>query len=1158
MAVTFVLGRAGSGKTRLCLDSIASALREPAAGERLILLVPEQASFQMEMGLSLRAPGFAFSRADVLSFSRLAQRWLAEAGREPALLSREARSLALRAVAAAQRDALDPLGRAADAPGFYAELNRLIEELLAQNIEPDAFAAAGAALPDRHAQHKAAALAALYREYVARHGSGWSPAAARASDPGIQRAVDPALRLALLRTRLDELNWLREARVWVDGFAGFTGQEQATLIELARRVRQMHLTLLLDPDSPAAATDDDTRLFARTEKTYARLRDLLARAGVPVVPPLELRAVRRVPPGSALAVLECQLAAAASAAPPGEPGETGDQRDGFVQLRACPTPRDEVRAAARFIRARIADSGGALRFRDFALITRDLEPLAGLIREVFDEFDIPHFLDRRRAMGPHPLCRLVRGAFDALESDCSAEAMTLLLRTELLPMERADAEDIENLVLAAEIRGWDLWTRPTWRELVGDFALPGAAAIARLDAARLRVTNALRRLREMRAAPAGGSSWAEAIAACVAELGAQRRIAEWIDEARATGDWEAAEAHRLAWEALTSVLDDLHEILHDLPLTLEQAADTLAGALAGRTLGLAPPTLDQVLVSSIERSRHPEIQFAWLLAFNEGVFPAPPPAETILSVEERAALVSAGLDLAASRQDDALAESLLAYIAFTRPARGLVISYAESGDDGQKRLPSPLLADVRRACPALREMRERGDEAPACLSEYAWLILDGALPARLSPQRRERLFERIASDAPSGERLRLLLRGRQYANDVSPLGRPIVIPRGDAAVWEATPSQIETYLRCPFQFFATYGLRIRARRGPEPLAWALGSAQHAILARVTQRAIERHADVRSLADADWTALLDEAVSEHLAAQPADLALCRPELDFRLECLRTALADVLFAQVERWRRGQWRPLLVEWRFLLPSGADGLDLPAEAGPAVALRGQLDRVDVAQSAAGPIALVYDYKPHAKAVRGPWLSGHTLQILLYSAALRAAVARGEAPDALRQARVAGALLAPLRPEPKALAATQPENVPPDEKRMRPFLPRGAVTAEAAGSLDPRMKPGANSPVIACRITKGGEFYKRGCDVVAEPLLSAMIDTALTTAAQAATGAVAGKAEIVPLVERRKLACAECELAALCRFDRAYNTAREASRCLPIVPLAEEPEPEE
>ncbi len=48
MSVRFILGRAGTGKTRTCLRNIREALLEDPNGPPIILLVPDQATFQME------------------------------------------------------------------------------------------------------------------------------------------------------------------------------------------------------------------------------------------------------------------------------------------------------------------------------------------------------------------------------------------------------------------------------------------------------------------------------------------------------------------------------------------------------------------------------------------------------------------------------------------------------------------------------------------------------------------------------------------------------------------------------------------------------------------------------------------------------------------------------------------------------------------------------------------------------------------------------------------------------------------------------------------------------------------------------------------------------------------------------------------------------
>ena len=77
----FIFGRAGTGKTHTCLTEIKNVISsEGEEGPALILLVPEQAAFQMEYELYTSLPRPATARAQVLSFRRLAHRVLSQTG----------------------------------------------------------------------------------------------------------------------------------------------------------------------------------------------------------------------------------------------------------------------------------------------------------------------------------------------------------------------------------------------------------------------------------------------------------------------------------------------------------------------------------------------------------------------------------------------------------------------------------------------------------------------------------------------------------------------------------------------------------------------------------------------------------------------------------------------------------------------------------------------------------------------------------------------------------------------------------------------------------------------------------------------------------------------------------------------------------------------
>ncbi len=1126
MPVTFILGRAGAGKTRACLDALLAELARPDDARRLILLVPEQASFQMERAVAVRAPGHGYWRAAVLSFSHLAHAVFNETGSEPPALTARTRALALRRLVAQPGAELRVLRRAAATPGFFVELGRIIEELLRENVSPAELAAAAVRIEDPTGTGKVHEIAALYAAYLA-----WL---------GPQR-TDAAARLAVLRARLADVGWLRGASLWIDGFAGFTGQELETLVELARLARDVTITLLVDPHAPAVAdprrTPDPLGLFQRTEVTYQRLLRLFDAARVPVAPPIHLTppVLPRFASAPQLAGLERGLAA-----PPDAPGAAAPAAD--VHMIECPTHRDELRAAARWIRTTMADppsAGGRLRFRDFAVIARDLAPFVQTIAEVFAEYEIPYFLDRRQPMGAHPLARLVSALFEAVDTDLDVPPMVRLLRTRLLPLTREQAEDLENLVINGAVRGATLWRQPTW-QLEHD-----GPTFAASYSQRLRIMAAFDALGALRQPTGGaiGAVWADALHRALVDLGARDVMAAWVAEARAARRWQSAEVHRLAWEALCAVLDDLHDVLAETPLLAGDVSAIVGTALAETTLGLAPPTVDQVLVSSIERSRHPDIKHAWLFAFNEGVFPARPPEDILLSTAERDALAQAGLAAPAAHRQDAFGERLLAYIALTRPSLGLTISHATVGDDGAPLQPSPLLADVTRALPGLPTLRFDEHEPPVCLPELArqYLRVRRDERQRSACRRYERVLDRARAQPAAAERLVWLLRGAAYRNEPPPLGN---YRHGDEAhddvIWRTSPSEVETYLQCPFEHFARFGVRLDPARGPQPLRWDLGDAAHALLADVTRRAAREPGGVTQLSDDRWQELLTDAVRQWQDQQPPDLAQRRPDFVSLSGLLPALLRDLLLAHAARWRRGRFAPLGCEQTFDPRGGPDvwpAAELRLPDGRRVHLHGRMDRIDQALTGDPRLLLVYDYKSTAEPVRGDFLTGKRLQLFIYLLAARHASADAATLPA-------GVFLAPLYPDLAVLDTGYVADAPPAEQLMYMFRPRGLFTAAAAQLLDPQHAQG-HSPIARMHRKKDGAFA-RTADAIDAPEIDARLALAEQTVLFAAAGVAAGRVEVAPLVEKRTLACRTCDFQAVCRFDRAFNRPRLAEAVLP------------
>ncbi len=127
MAVQFVLGRSGTGKTSFCVRALADALLE-SSEQPLLFLVPEQATYQAERAILSDPRIGGYHRLHILSFDRLQFLLLGRNTARPAI-SRIGRQMVVHKILRDNLDKLRIFGSSALLPGFAREMASTITEL---------------------------------------------------------------------------------------------------------------------------------------------------------------------------------------------------------------------------------------------------------------------------------------------------------------------------------------------------------------------------------------------------------------------------------------------------------------------------------------------------------------------------------------------------------------------------------------------------------------------------------------------------------------------------------------------------------------------------------------------------------------------------------------------------------------------------------------------------------------------------------------------------------------------------------------------------------------------------------------------------------------------------------------------------------------------
>jgi ATP-dependent helicase/nuclease subunit B len=1252
MAVQFILGRSGTGKTSYCVRAIADALLE-SSEQSLLFLVPEQATYQAERAILADKRIAGYHRLHILSFDRLQFLLLGRTTARPAI-SRIGRQMVIHKILRDNLDKLRIFGTSALLPGFAREMAATITELHQYAKSPE----------DVEGLLEQLHCGLRIDDCGLKEGSGANPQSAipnpqsptsrlsalKFADIGLifrryaaalqDKFIDPDAQITTACRAVAKADFVKGARLWVDGFASFTSGEMALLIELLRAVDQAYVALCVEPEdvrigmggsvgaegpddgslcrgrpalesragcprhdqrqaSPphrgASKADDATRregtpqeqihnpqsairnperagLFEPTARTYRDMVEILHEAKVKQLKPVILQKTPRFRDCPALAHVEQNIFRL---------GAGKAKAGGDIRIVSAPSLRLEIQFVARQILGLVREKG--YRYCDIAVVASDLGAYEQYVRASFEDYGIPFFIDKRKPLSQHPVIELVCAALQAVTGGLAHADIFAYLKTDLVPVPSADVDTLENYCLAFGVSGRD-WAGPEpWR-----FKEPSDDEFDENEINRIRA-EAVRPLLELRAAlcPDGNlekklsaGEFTRVIFSFLDKLKVRRTVNAWVTEAHESGDLTTADEHRQFFDSFVDIFDALAEIFEREEMTARDYFGLLASAFAQMTLAFIPPSLDQVLVGSIERSRHPNLKAIFLLGATQKQFPIPLAGTGLLTDEDRDAAEAADFHLAPSSTQSLADRQYLAYIAFTRPSRFMCVSYPGVDDKGSPIMRSHFIDELQSLFEDLREefvadslLKLDEVQSPAELGELLCSRLGrdvvngaavsrcvaGILPAiRGRPRRGAPL--RVGLDTcslcPDGhttndDGLAGLLHALQADQEYRPMAESIIAALGyeNRASLEAdvvallfgrhvhgSATRLGTFAACPYKHFVRYLLGLRPRREFKFEPLDLGLFYHCALDALHQRLVAEKENVADIDQDRLVSLLREEIAE-LAQKDAFIAQFvrrSAHNGFLIDSAAQTLEECVLGLARMVRAGSFRPRLSEVAFGCPPEAAGqlgrFELPLPDGRVLALDGKIDRLDVAEIDGRKVALVIDYKRTRSGATFDWSGfyhGLDLQLPLYMLAIQHTGA-GLAGD------VAGALYVPIETTPESTTLAE---LADEEPRRFPYKARGVINGAYCFHLD--ANAAKDSAFYNFYVTtKDQQPYGRYAtsNALRPEHFARLLDWTRDAVVRLTMDIVSGRIEARPYHRGAERACAFCEYMGVCHFDWQIN----------------------
>ena len=998
----FIIGRAGTGKTHTCLASMTKALEHEPLGRQRILLVPEHMTYAAERMLAESLTNSAgFLQAYVFGFRRLARQVLMETGgAHLPRISDIGRRILLKDILLKHEKELSVFVRSIGKRGFTETLGRTIAELKRYRLTTDVLRAAA---DDTHTQgrlsQKLKELALIMDDLSARMEG---------------RLTDQTDRMERLAAQLKEAPFLCGAEIWVDGFEFFNPQEMAVFHELFRTADTVHISLTMDGRRSGNRVQvnlpeniRDTGLFARSYQTMQVLTQLLAEIDPTAAPEIRLMEDQQRAQKPSLAAMERHL--------------FGHERlvpitDHALKLVEAANPRLEAEAVASDVLRLARDEG--YRYREIAVLVRDMDTYADLLLPAFSDCGIPCHLDAKRPSTHHPLAELLRAAAQTAWRGWGYDTVFRALRTGFFPVVTEGAEQdgfscgdweeavdrLENYCLAFGIRSESQWTATEdWdfvRRTIPEDARAteqNAARIAEettLDTIRRRIATPLSLLTQhLRREESTAQERTLALYKFLTKLDVPQTLEVWRAAADAEGRLADAAAHRQIWASCMTLLEQLVEVSGDEDLSARDFEELLEDGLDALEIALIPPGLDHVTIASFDQNSLAGIRAAYIVGANAGMMPRAGTSQGVLSDADRLSiresLEHTKHTIFGGSHEQSFLERYQLYRGFTEAREYLWISYAFSSADGTALAPSPLIARLRMVCPTVLSiplaMVEREDDLVLSAPHPVLSSLAGALLARKERGRMRPIwgdvYNWMRSSAVMEPLLRLMVRGLVSSpheeDQISSTTAKHLFAR-DGRISGST-TRLETFRQCPFRHFAMYGLGLRERDVYEFQSNDFGTLLHEILHGYGEWVRTKHANDWCAAEPDSAAKIDELMHEAIPRIRSSVLMSRASYRHRIERIRCTAQQVIRHLTSWAKASSFHPLGFEVSFGRRTDDVKLqEFQLAGGATLSLRGQIDRFDVTK--ARDYYLVLDYKTGGTSLLLPEIRhGLKMQLLLY-----------------------------------------------------------------------------------------------------------------------------------------------------------------------------------
>ena len=938
MALKIIYGIAGTGKSTYILKEVSKKIRN---NEKVYIITPEQFTYSQEEKLLKSLGRQAVLQAEVISFQRMAYRIINEIqGNSKVALSKVGKAMLIYDILDKNKENLIFLGKTKQNTDLVINT---ITELKKHRITQKELEDIKDQIQDKYLNAKMQDIFLLYKAFQENIQEGF---------------IDENDSLTILEELLDKTDMFKDANIYIDEFVGFTPQEYRIVEKLVKCGKQVSITVCTDELGGTKLPETD--IFYSNKKTVEKLINL---KDIEIEKGINLDEIYRFK-SDELKHLDKNIYAV--------PYEKYKNEVENISLFLAQNPYSELEKVASTILDLVRKNN--YRYRDIAIIAKNIEAYSGLAKAIFSKYNIPIFIDEKQDLNQNIFSKYLISFIDVFAKNWSYEAVMSYAKTGLCNLTKEEIFLLENYALRLGINR-NKWYKGEWHIEEGEENL--------LDIRQKLVSPLVDFYKET-----NKNTTVLELTHLIYNFLEKENIQEKLQEKQKHLEYEGkidlANQYSLTWNAVMEVLDEMVLVLGKEKVSFEKYVQILKAGLSESSIGKIPATQDQVILGDVDRSRSHKIKAVFIIGINDGVFPSSFKEEGFLNDKERETLKEIGVELAKGTKEQLYEENFNIYKALTVPEEKLLLSYTSTDSEGKTLRPSILITKIKRIFPKIEE------KSDIIVKENNISTKETTFEEMLVQMRRFEdgeeisdiwfdIFKYYYTQPIWKEKINKAIKAINYDNITDSLSKE-KIDKLYGNKMQTSVSKLEQYRSCPFSFYLKYGLKIEEKRKFQIQSLDTGNFMHEVIDSFFEKTMYNKIDLKEITDEEIAKLVGEIVEEKLSLKKYYIFSSIPKFRVLTNRLKRVLLKAMKYIIQTLTLSDFSIMGNEIEFKQGKHYPPIEINLENGKKVEIIGKIDRVDIAKDENGKYIRIIDYKSSVKNIDlNEVEKGIQLQLLTY-----------------------------------------------------------------------------------------------------------------------------------------------------------------------------------